>query len=115
MTVPANIITELTNLQAQVKAANPIQAAPYATIKAIQLNAEQLETDTSAALKTAAGLLDTWTPPRDSFGIVSGFNTEVNSAIDQWHLYDMLITIGRANLNIDLLIGNVTPPIGATL
>jgi hypothetical protein len=112
MSVPANIITEILNLQAQIAAASPIAAAQYATLKAIQLNVRQTETDVTGALTMAAGLLDTWVAPRDQPGIISQLNTEIESAHDQWRLFDMLTAVSRAHLNIDLVIGEVQPPLG---
>ncbi len=109
MSVPANITTELTALQAQVTAASPLQSASFATLKALQLNSEQLETDTTIALYDAAGQLDTWVAPRNVIGIISGFQGAVGSALDEWRLLDMLSVISRANLNVSLLL-NISPP-----
>lgn len=109
MSVPENITTGLTALQAQTAAANPMRSAPFATLKAIQLNAEQLETDTTFALYNAAGQLDTWVEPRNSDAVVAGFQEIVGSAIDEWRLLDMLCVISRVNLNVSVLLGESPP------
>lgn len=111
MTIPAKIINEITALQAQVAAAAPIEAAPFPTIKAIQLNTEKLETDTTVALNAAAGKLDTWVAPRDTPSIIAGFLARESEAIDQWRLDDMLVVISRTLLNVNIVIGQVQPPL----
>lgn len=111
MTIPAKIIADLNSLEAQVEAADPIEAAPFATIKAIQLNVRSLETDTTLALTNAAGLLDSWVAPNNEPGIIAGVLARIGEAIDQWRLNDMLMVISRAHLNIDLVIGEVQPPL----
>lgn len=110
MSVPQQIIDDLTALQAQVLAASPLQSAPYASVQAIYLNAENLETSTTLALYAAAGQLDTWVAPRDQIGIIAGVQTAVSSARDEWRLLDMLSVISRAVLNLDLLIGDIELP-----
>jgi hypothetical protein len=99
----------LTALQTQTAAAAPLDSATFATLKAIQLNSQQLETDTTAALYAAAGALDTWVASRDSASIVAGFQAIVESAADEWRILDMLSVISRANLNVSLLL-NISPP-----
>jgi hypothetical protein len=73
VSVPQNILNELTALQAQLAAAQPLAAASYATVKSIELNAEQLETDVTLALYTA-GL-----PLADPFGLPSAPATSVQT------------------------------------
>jgi hypothetical protein len=107
MTVPAKITASLTALQAQVAAAAPLQAAPYSALRAIQLNANRLEADTTLALYDAAGQLDTWIAPPNQPGMISGFQAMVESALDEWRILDMLAVISRAALNIDLLVGDL--------
>jgi hypothetical protein len=108
MTVPVKLTKNLAALRMQVAQASPLGAAPYATLQAIHLNAEQLETDTTLALYDAAGKLDTWVAPRDQPGIISGFQVAVGSALDEWRLMDMLASISRAVLNLELLIGDLS-------
>ena len=55
MTVPASIVTELTALQAQLTAAQPVESASAPTIVALQLNAAQALSDLDTALTNAAG------------------------------------------------------------
>jgi hypothetical protein len=107
MSIPAVLIKELTDLQAQVAAAQPLSSAPRADLKAIELNAETLEINTTLALYNAAGGLDTWVAPRDQIGIIAGVQTAVQSSVDQWKLLDMLEVVSRAVLNIDLMIGDI--------
>src|SRR6516165_6343478 len=89
MSVPQNILDDLTALQAQLAAA------------------EQLETDTTLALLNAAGGLDTWVAPSNQIGIINGVQAAVMSASDQWYLMDMLEVISRAVLNLDLMTGDI--------
>lgn len=110
MSVPQHITDSLTALQAQVKAAGKLTSAPYATLKAIHLNAQTLETDTTLALYDAAGQLDTWVAPGDQPGIIAGVQAAVASARDEWRLLDMLSVTSRAVLNLDLLVGDVVFP-----
>jgi hypothetical protein len=110
MSVPPKIIAGVVALQAQIKAAGPLESAPYATVQAIHLNAETLETNTTLALYGAAGQLDTWIAPKDQIGIIAGFQTAVGSARDEWRLLDMLAVISRAVLNLDLLVGDINIP-----
>jgi hypothetical protein len=105
MSVPTKITTALAALQTQIDAASPLSSASFATLKAIEINSQQLETDTAAALQTAAGLLDTWVAPRPVDLIVAGVQAAVVSTRDEWRLCDMLFVISRANLNVSLLLG----------
>lgn len=111
MSIPAKIMTDLEALQTQINSAHPLESAPYATIQAINLNAENLETSTTLALYEAAGELDTWQAPRDQIGIIAGVQAAVSSARDEWRLLDMLTAISRSVLNLDLLVGAVDAPI----
>lgn len=111
MSIPTKIITELTALQAEVAAAAPLAAAPFASVRSIQLNTEKLETDTTVALNDAAGLIDTWVAPRDTPGIIAGFLARESEAFDQWRLDDMLVVISRTLINVNIVIGQVTPPL----
>ena len=107
MSVPVKITAGVVALQAQIKAAGKLTSAPYATIQAIHLNAETLETNTTLALYDAAGQLDTWTSPPDQIGIIAGVQAAVVSARDEWRLLDMLTSISRAVLNLELLVGDI--------
>lgn len=111
MSIPTKIITELTALQAEVIAAAPLAAATFAKVRSIQLNTEKLETDTTVALNEAAGKLDTWVAPRDTLGMIAGFLARQSEANDQWHLDDMLDVISRTLINVNIVIGQVTPPL----
>jgi hypothetical protein len=104
--IPANVITKLKAWQAQTAAAAPLASAPFATLKAIQLNGQQLETDTTSALYAAVGNLDSWVAPAATPSAIAGFQAIVSSAIDQWRLDDMLNVISRANLNVDIVLGS---------
>lgn len=104
MTIPANIKTELTALQAQLAAAEPLQNASGPTIVALQLNAYQLLNDVDAALTEAEGNLDNWSVPTDPQAIVSGFLGIVGNATDQNTLCNMAGYIGRSNKNLDQLV-----------
>lgn len=107
MSVSPHIIAHLTALQAQIKAAGPLEKMPYATLKAIHLNAENLETEVTLALYEMAGGLDTWQSSRDQISILAGVQAAVESARDEWRLLDMLSSISRSILNFDLLIGDI--------
>ena len=96
MSIPAKITAELTALQAQLTAAEPIQSASQPTVVAIQLNAEQLLTDIGIALTAAAGSLDTWVAPVDPQQIVNGILGLGASADDQSSLADSVGYVGRA-------------------
>lgn len=111
MSIPQKIIDEIAALQLQVLAAAPLTAAPFATLKAIQLNTQKLETDTTLAVNDAAGLLDTWVAPRDTPGIIAGFLARESEANDQWHLDDMLDVISRTLINVNIVIGQINPPL----
>lgn len=102
MTIPSNITAELQNLQAQVSAATPLQNAPIAQIKAMQLNAAQLVSDIQSALTTDT-LLDTWVTPLDPLAIANGFNSVVVDGQDQNTLSLVRGVVGRATSNLDQL------------
>lgn len=111
MSIPVKIINEITALQTQVLASAPLSAAPFSQLKAIQLNTQKLETDTTVALSNAAGLLDTWVAPNNTPGIIAGFLARQSEANDQWHLDDMLDVISRTLINVNIVIGQVNPPL----
>lgn len=100
MTIPATITAELVNLQAQVKAAGALNAAPRATVQAIKLNSAQLVTDVQAALVAPNNLLDTWVAPVDPADIVSGVLQVTEAGNDQNALALMRGVVGRANSNL---------------
>lgn len=101
--IPAKITNELTSLQAQVAAALPLNNAPFATIKALQLNAGNLVADMQTALN-AASVLDTWVAPPDAISMVNGFNAAVTAAADQGNLALMRGLVGRVTSNLDQLV-----------
>lgn len=107
MSVPVKITAGVVALRAQIKAAGKLTVAPYATVQAIHLNAETLETNTTLALYEAAGKLDTWVAPGDQPGIIAGFQTAVGSARDEWRLLDVLTAISRVVLNLELIVGDI--------
>jgi hypothetical protein len=107
MSIPQKILDDLTALQKQLAASQPIEAAPRAQVVAIELNAEQLETDVTMALTLGANGLGTWIAPRAQPDIIAGVQKEIAAAADQWHLLDMLEVISRAVLNLDLLVGDI--------
>lgn len=115
MTIPTNITTELANLQAQVKAATPLSNAPFATIKAMQLNAGNLVADIQSALTTTklipnivlttdSVLLDTWVAPVDPVSMVTGFNAVVVAGNNQNDLSLKRGVVGRVASNLDQLV-----------
>lgn len=104
MSIPQNVITELSELQAQVAAAYPLQSASQATVYAIQLNAKQLVADIETALLKAAGALDTWTAPADPVAIASGITGLLENAQDQSNLAQWAGYVGRATRNVDQLV-----------
>jgi hypothetical protein len=103
MSIPANITSELTFLENQVTAAKPLANAPYATVKAMQLNAGNLVNDIQTAL-TATSTLDTWVAPIDAPTMVTGFDAIVTAAQDQSTLSLMRGVVGRAASNLDQLV-----------
>ena len=103
MTLLANIQTELATLQAQVTAATPLANAPFAAVKAMQLNAGNLVNDIQTALTTVS-VLDTWVAPVDPISMVNGFNLEVTASIDQNNLSLMRGVVGRVASNLDQLV-----------
>lgn len=100
MAVPTNITSELAALQAQVAAAKPLQSAPFATVKAIQLNAQNLVVDIDVAVANS-GTLDTWISPSDPGTIISGVLGLYGNALDQSVLSNMRGYVGRATSNLD--------------
>jgi hypothetical protein len=115
MSIPADITIELSSLQAQVAAAVPLNNAPFATIKALQLNAGNLVDDIQTALTTTtlipnivlttdSRLLDTWVPPVDPISMVTGFNAVVIAGDNQSDLSLMRGVVGRVASNLDQLV-----------
>jgi hypothetical protein len=115
MSIPSKITTELSSLQAQVTAAMPLNNAPFATIKAMQLNAGNLVNDIQSALTTTtlipnivlttdSVLLDTWVAPIDPISIVTGFNAVVTAGDNQSDLSLMRGVVGRVASNLDQLV-----------
>lgn len=115
MSIPSNISTELANLQAQVTAATPLNNAPFATIKAMQLNAANLVNDIQTALTTttlipnivlttSSLLLDAWAAPVDPISMINGFGSVVVAGDDQSDLSLMRGVVGRAASNLDQLV-----------
>lgn len=103
MSIPANIVSELASLQAQVAAASPLSQATHATIVALQLNATQLVADVQTALTAPNNLLDTWTAPPDPGAMVSGILSVLTAAQDQNTLSYMRGVTGRAASNLEQL------------
>jgi hypothetical protein len=115
MSISSKITTELLSLQAQVTAAVPLNNAPFATIKALQLNAGNLVNDVQSALTTTTlipnivlttdtVLLDTWIPPPDPISMVTGFNAVVVAGQNQNKLSLLRGVAGRVASNLDQLV-----------
>jgi hypothetical protein len=100
MTLPASIQAEFVNLQAQVKAAGALNAAPHATVQAIKLNAAQLVSDVQAAL-VASNSLDNWVAPADPIAMISGVLAVAQAADDQSDLSLARGVAGRALSNLN--------------
>jgi hypothetical protein len=101
--IPANVTTELADLQAATVAAAPLTSASRATITALQLNAAQLVADIDAAMVTTAGALDTWVAPADPVPILTGVLGQLTSAVDQSALATMRGYVGRSTSNLEQL------------
>jgi hypothetical protein len=120
MSVPANIVTELQFLQAQVAAVGDLRTAEVATVTAMELNATNLLLDIDTALATAAGStrditgafinLDTWLPPIDVGLIVSDIQILLVCAQDQTTLSTMRGVVGRASVMLNNLAWQDPPP-----
>lgn len=115
MSIPTNITTELASLESQVKAATPLNNAPFATIKAMQLNASNLVNDVQTALTTTelvpniifttdTTLLDDWAPPVDPVSMIAGVLNLLTSAQNQQQLSLMRGVVGRVASNLDQLV-----------
>lgn len=100
MTIPASIIAEETNLQTQVMAATPLNAASHASIKAMQLNADQLVTDVQTALTPTTSILDTYNSTDDVPATIASYLTIVQAAEDQTDLSLLRGISGRVALNL---------------
>jgi hypothetical protein len=104
MSIPANILAELSNLQAQVTAATPLAQASRATVKAMQLNAAQLVSDVQSALIAPGNTLDLWTAPTDPAAIAAGISGLLTASQDQSSLALMRGVVGRAAANLNQLV-----------
>jgi hypothetical protein len=100
MTLPANIVTEATSLQAQVEQYTPLVNAPHAAIVAMQLNAAQLVADTQAAL-VAPSNLDNYTFPTDAPSMVVSVLSVLSTAETQNSLSLARGVFGRSASNLD--------------
>lgn len=103
MSIPQNIVDELSFLQTQIAQAGPLSQATRQVIVAAQLNAAQLVTDTEAAQYSLAGVLDTWTPPSDPVAIINGILGVDQNADDERDIVAMRGLVGRAASNLDQL------------
>lgn len=101
MSLPDSIKAQAASLQAQVKAAGSLSAAPRAVLQAIKLNAAQLVSDLQAALMPSSSLLDTWTAPTGSAEIVDGVLQVTQAAEDQRDLALARGVAGRAASNLN--------------
>lgn len=108
--IPANITTELGSLQAQVAAATPLEQASAPTIKALQLNAEQLANDCEQAEYSLAGALDAFTAPTDPEDIIQAVLGAFGNAMDEANITQMRGLVGRAVSNLNQL-GPVPRPL----
>lgn len=101
MSIPANIVSELQFLEAQVAANKPLVNATPATKEAMKLNAAQLVSDIQTALTASPSILDTWIAATDPAAIVIGFDVMVTTAQDQSTLSQLRGVVGRAASNLD--------------
>lgn len=101
--ISQTIQDELVELQAQVVAATPLENASTATVKAIQLNAQNLTDDLQTAL-VATGTLDSWDAPSDAPTIITGFSSIVEQGVDEATLSLLRGVIGRVTSNVDQLV-----------
>lgn len=100
MSIPSAIVNQLSFLQSQVTANQPLASASRATMAAIKLNAAKLVADIETAL-IAKGALDGWDAPADPISIVAGFNAIVVEADDRSNLCLMRGVTGRAVSNLN--------------
>lgn len=115
MSIPADIMAELANLQQQTAAAAPLNNAPRAIVIAMQLNADKLVADADAAQFTLAGVLDTWTAyvpggklpypfgTIDPVQIINGVLQLTGNAQDEQAIVLMRGLLGRVADNLDQL------------
>ena len=104
MSIPSSITTALTNLQAQVIAAEPMINASRASLFAIQLNTDSLLINIQKSL-TATSILDTYSASTNPALIVSEVLQLATAATDQNTLSTMRGYVGRADKNIDQVSG----------
>lgn len=103
MTLPATVTTELASLEAQVKAASPLDQASWQTVRAMQLNADQLLSDVEAAQYSLIGQLDTWVASTQPEPIIVGVVQVYNSAVDEASITQLRGIIGRVASNLNQL------------
>jgi hypothetical protein len=103
MTIPSSITIELSSLENQVSAAQPLASASHATRTALKLNAGNLVADIQTALTAAPSILDTFVSPPDAISIIAGVLSVVVAAEDQNTLSLMRGVCGRAASNLDQL------------
>jgi hypothetical protein len=102
MTVPANISSEVTALRSQIAAAAPLTNASYATITALQLNAEQLVNDSSAAL-LAPSILDNYVVSPDPAAMIPEVLQIYQTSLDMNNINVINYKVGRVSINLDQL------------
>jgi hypothetical protein len=105
MTVAAQIITDIANLQAQVAAARPLTGASAATVRAIQLNAIQALKDILANLTLSAGDLDLQQMPIDPTLIVAEVLKLRGNAQDQSFLSSAFGYVNRSLTGLNQIPG----------
>jgi len=105
MAIPQSIVTEFSDIQAQINAAIPLTAATHATKVALQLNAAQLVSDCEQAQGTLAGALDTyvWTPGDDPAKITSAVQGLNMNATDEANICLLRGLAGRMATNLNQL------------
>jgi hypothetical protein len=105
MAIPQTIITEFTDIQAQINAAIPLTSASQATVTALQLNADQLVSDCEQAQGTLVGQLDTyvWTPGDDPAIITVAVQGLNQSATDEANIVLLRGLAGRMASNLNQL------------
>jgi hypothetical protein len=105
MTIPQSIVTQFTDIQAQINAALPLTAASHATVVALQLNAVNLVNDCEQAQGTLAGALDTyvWTAGDDPGVITSAIQGLNMNGSDEANICLLRGLAGRMASNLNQL------------